>query len=102
MRERPICGSYQPRDWASDWPVVASPNIPLHCCGAATRLASPVFARHPPACLPCSAMQAWHPATNELRPLSLPAVTAWQTAVLDEDLMKTVCAAPYVERATSD
>ncbi len=34
--------------------------------------------------------------------LEAAAVTAWQTAVLDEDLMKTVCAAPYVERATSD
>jgi transposase len=30
------------------------------------------------------------------------AMTAWQTAVLDQNLMKTVCAAPYVERATSD
>jgi transposase len=29
-------------------------------------------------------------------------MTAWQTAVLDQNLMKTVCAAPYVERATSD
>jgi transposase len=27
---------------------------------------------------------------------------AWQTAVLDQDLMKTVCAAPYLERATLD
>ena len=30
------------------------------------------------------------------------AMTAWQTAVLDQNLMKNVCAAPYVERATSD
>jgi transposase len=30
------------------------------------------------------------------------AMTAWRTAVLDQDLMKTVCAAPYLERATSD
>lgn len=30
------------------------------------------------------------------------AITAWRTAVLDEELMKTVCAAPYLERATSD
>jgi hypothetical protein len=30
------------------------------------------------------------------------ATTAWRTAVLDQDLMKTVCAAPYLERATSD
>ena len=30
------------------------------------------------------------------------AMTAWRTAVLDEDLMKTVCAAPYLERATLD
>lgn len=30
------------------------------------------------------------------------AMTAWQTAVLNEDLMRTVCAAPYLERATSD
>lgn len=29
------------------------------------------------------------------------AIEAWQIAVLDPDLMKTVCAAPYVERATS-
>jgi hypothetical protein len=29
-------------------------------------------------------------------------MTAWQTAVLDQDLMKTVCAAPYLERATLD
>ena len=28
-------------------------------------------------------------------------VDAWQRAVLDPDLMKTVCAAPYVEGATS-
>lgn len=30
------------------------------------------------------------------------AMAAWQKAVLDEGLMKTVCAAPYTERATSD
>jgi transposase len=30
------------------------------------------------------------------------AMAAWQTAVLNEDLMRTVCAAPYLERATSD
>jgi len=30
------------------------------------------------------------------------AMTAWQKAVLDKDLMKTVCAAPYAESATSD
>jgi transposase len=30
------------------------------------------------------------------------AVDAWQTAVLDAELMKTVCAAPYANRATSD
>ena len=30
------------------------------------------------------------------------AMTAWRKAVLDEDLMKTVCAAPYLERATLD
>lgn len=29
------------------------------------------------------------------------ALTAWQTAVLDEPLMRTVCAAPYTERAGS-
>jgi len=34
--------------------------------------------------------------------LEAAAMTAWKTAVLDEDLMKTVCAAPYLERATSD
>lgn len=30
------------------------------------------------------------------------AVDAWQKAVLNADLMKTVCAAPYANRATSD
>ena len=30
------------------------------------------------------------------------AMTAWRTVVLNADLMKTVCAAPYLERATSD
>jgi transposase len=30
------------------------------------------------------------------------AVDAWQKAALDADLMKTVCAAPYLERATSN
>jgi transposase len=30
------------------------------------------------------------------------AVDAWQKAVLDAELMKTVCAAPYANRATSD
>lgn len=30
------------------------------------------------------------------------AVAAWQQAVLDADLMKTVCAAPYANRASSD
>ena len=30
------------------------------------------------------------------------AMEAWQTAVLDEELVQSVCAAPYVERATSD
>ena len=30
------------------------------------------------------------------------ALSAWQTAVLDAELMKTVCAAPYLNRATSD
>lgn len=30
------------------------------------------------------------------------AVDAWQKAVLDADLMKTVCAAPYANRATSN
>ena len=34
--------------------------------------------------------------------LEAAAMTTWQTAVLNEDLMKTVCAAPYVESATSD
>ena len=29
------------------------------------------------------------------------AIDAWRTAVLDPELMKTVCAAPYVERAAS-
>ena len=30
------------------------------------------------------------------------ALDAWRKAVLDQELMKTVCAAPYLERATSD
>lgn len=30
------------------------------------------------------------------------AMTAWRTAVLDEDLMQSVCAAPYIDRAASD
>jgi hypothetical protein len=29
-------------------------------------------------------------------------MTAWRKAVLDEDLMKTVCAAAYTQGATSD
>jgi hypothetical protein len=29
------------------------------------------------------------------------AVSAWQTAVLDPELMKTVCSAPYMKRAES-
>jgi transposase len=34
--------------------------------------------------------------------LEAAAMQAWQTAVLDTELMKTVCAAPYAKRATSD
>lgn len=34
--------------------------------------------------------------------LEAAAMTAWQKAVLDEDLMKTVCAAAYTKGATSD
>ena len=30
------------------------------------------------------------------------AMTAWKTAVLDQDLIQSVCAAPYINRATSD
>lgn len=30
------------------------------------------------------------------------AMTAWKTAVLDEELVQSVCAAPYTNRATSD
>ena len=30
------------------------------------------------------------------------ALDAWRKAVLDQELMKTVCAAPYLERATSN
>ena len=33
--------------------------------------------------------------------LEAAAMHAWRTAVLDTELMKTVCAAPYAERATS-
>ena len=29
-------------------------------------------------------------------------MTAWQKAVLDEDLVKTVCAAPYLNRVSSN
>ena len=34
--------------------------------------------------------------------LEAAAMQAWRTAVLDAPLMKTVCAAPYAQRATSD
>jgi transposase len=34
--------------------------------------------------------------------LETAAIQAWHTAVLDAALMKTVCAAPYLERATSE
>ena len=34
--------------------------------------------------------------------LEAAAMTAWQKVVLDEDLMKTVCAAPKLERASLD
>ena len=30
------------------------------------------------------------------------AMDAWRLAVLDEELVQTVCAAPYLHRATSD
>jgi len=30
------------------------------------------------------------------------AMDAWRHAVLDEDLVQAVCAAPYLDRATSD
>jgi hypothetical protein len=30
------------------------------------------------------------------------AIHAWRKAVLDTELMKSVCAAPYIERANSD
>ena len=30
------------------------------------------------------------------------AMTAWREAVLNEEIVRTVCAAPYIERATSD
>jgi hypothetical protein len=30
------------------------------------------------------------------------AIDAWRAAVLDEELVKSVCAAPYTQRAASD
>lgn len=40
-----------------------------------------------------------HADYNELEQA---AIDAWQKAVLDTELMKTVCAAPYAQSATSD
>lgn len=34
--------------------------------------------------------------------LEAAAMTAWRKAVLDEDLVKSICAAPYIDRATSN
>ena len=41
-------------------------------------------------------------AYDDYEQLEQAAIDAWKKAVLDADLMKTVCAAPYAERATSD
>jgi transposase len=40
-------------------------------------------------------------AYADYEPLEQAAIDAWQKAVLDADLMKTVCAAPYAKSATS-
>ncbi len=40
-------------------------------------------------------------AYDDYEALEAAAVSAWRTAVLDAALIKTVCAAPYIERATS-
>lgn len=41
-------------------------------------------------------------AYDDYEALEQAAVDAWRKAVLDAELMKTVCAAPYANRATSD
>jgi len=40
-------------------------------------------------------------AYGDYEELEEAAINAWRKAVLDPDLMKTVCAAPYVKRAVS-
>ena len=41
-------------------------------------------------------------AYDNYQALETAAMAAWRKAVLDEELIKTVCAAPYIDRATSD
>jgi transposase len=41
-------------------------------------------------------------AYDDYDALEKAAMDAWRRAVLDEDLIKSVCAAPYTDRATSD
>jgi transposase len=41
-------------------------------------------------------------AYDDYDALEKAAMDAWRCAVLDEDLIKSVCAAPYTDRATSD
>jgi len=40
-------------------------------------------------------------AHDDYEALEAAAIAAWRHAVLDPELMKTVCAAPYLERANS-
>jgi transposase len=41
-------------------------------------------------------------AYDNYQALETAAMAAWRKAVLDEELIKTICAAPYIDRATSD
>ena len=41
-------------------------------------------------------------AYDDYEALEEAAMAAWRTAVLDTQLIKSVCAAPYLKRATSD
>jgi len=40
-------------------------------------------------------------AYDDYDALESAAIDAWRAAVLDSELMKTVCAAPYLDRASS-
>ena len=66
-------------------PPTAPNSIPSRTCGTISRATSGATAR-----------------TTTTTPLKKPPWEAWRRAVLDEDLVKSVCAAPYIERATSN